>query len=114
MKRFSTLFLAVAALMLPVSATAAQITQKDKALSQKRAYEIALEGLVLLKNEDGILPLKPGRKNILALIGPNANEIVCGDRGKGANVLYVEKPRLETGQMLLPYPCRCIFRRYSS
>ena len=51
---------------------------EDKALSQKRAYEIALEGPVLLKNEDGILPLKPGKKNVLAVIGPNANEIVCG------------------------------------
>ena len=51
---------------------------EDKALSQKRAYEIALEGPVLLKNEGGILPLKPGRKNTIALIGPNANEIVCG------------------------------------
>ena len=67
---------------------------EDKALSQKRAYEIALEGPVLLKNEDGILPLKPGRKNILALIGPNANEIVCGggsgwvnpEDGKGVTI----------------------------
>ena len=51
---------------------------EDNALSQKRAYEIALEGPVLLKNENGILPLKPGKKNLIAVIGPNANTIVCG------------------------------------
>lgn len=51
---------------------------EDSELSRKRAYEIALEGPVLLKNEDGILPLKPGRKNLIAIIGPNANEMVCG------------------------------------
>lgn len=51
---------------------------EDIELSRKRAYEIALEGPVLLKNEDGILPLKPGRKNLIAIIGPNANEMVCG------------------------------------
>ena len=51
---------------------------EDNALSQKRAYEIALEGPVLLKNENGILPLKPGKKNLIAVIGPNASTIVCG------------------------------------
>lgn len=51
---------------------------EDAALSRKRAYDLALEGPVLLKNEDNILPLKPGRKNLVAIIGPNANEMVCG------------------------------------
>lgn len=51
---------------------------EDPSLSQRRAYEIALEGPVLLKNEDGILPLKGGRKNQIVVMGPNANEIVCG------------------------------------
>lgn len=51
---------------------------EDAALSQKRAYELALEGPVLLKNEDNILPLKPGKKNLIALIGPNANIMACG------------------------------------
>lgn len=50
---------------------------EDPALSQKRAYEVALEGPVLLKNE-GILPLKPGKKNLVAVVGPNANSIPCG------------------------------------
>ncbi|MBR5925334.1 MAG: glycoside hydrolase family 3 C-terminal domain-containing protein [Bacteroidales bacterium] len=51
---------------------------EDAALSQKRAYELALEGPVLLKNEDNILPLKPGKKNLIALMGPNANIMPCG------------------------------------
>ena len=76
------------------NSTDADPSAKDKALSQKRAYEIALEGPVLLKNEDGILPLKPGRKNLIALIGPNANSMVCGggsgwvdpEDGKGVTI----------------------------
>ncbi len=50
---------------------------EDPALSQRRAYGVALEGPVLLKN-DGILPLKPGKKNLVAVVGPNANSIPCG------------------------------------
>ena len=51
---------------------------ENKEESARRAYEIALEGPVLLKNEGGILPLKPGRKNNYVVIGPNAYTIVCG------------------------------------
>lgn len=51
---------------------------EDTALSQKRAYEIALEGPVLLKNEGGILPIKANKKNLIAVLGPNANAITCG------------------------------------
>lgn len=50
---------------------------EDKALSKKRAYNLAIEGPVLLKNEGGLLPIKGGKKTI-AVIGPNANEMVCG------------------------------------
>ena len=51
---------------------------EDPVLSQKRAYEIALEGPVLLKNEGGILPLKPGKKNLIVVTGPNAHVMACG------------------------------------
>jgi len=57
---------------------------EDPAVSQRRAYEVALEGPVLLKNEGGILPLKSGKKNLIAVIGPNSNNIVCG--GGSGNV----------------------------
>lgn len=62
----------------------ADLDAEDAALSQKRAYEVALEGPVLLKNEGGILPLKGGKKNLIGVIGPNANTIVCG--GGSGNV----------------------------
>lgn len=51
---------------------------EDASLSRQRAYDLALEGPVLLKNEDNILPLKPGKKNSIVLIGPNSNAMVCG------------------------------------
>ena len=51
---------------------------EDPVLSQKRAYEIALEGPVLLKNEGGILPLNPGKKNLIVVTGPNAHVMACG------------------------------------
>ena len=57
---------------------AADPAAEDSNLSRRRAYEIALEGPVLLKNEDNILPLKPDRKGLIAIIGPNANTMVCG------------------------------------
>ena len=50
---------------------------EDPAVSRKRAYDIAIEGPVLLKNEDNLLPLKPS-KNVIAVIGPNSNNIPCG------------------------------------
>ncbi|MBR6346250.1 MAG: glycoside hydrolase family 3 C-terminal domain-containing protein [Bacteroidales bacterium] len=50
---------------------------EDPAVSRRRAYDIAIEGPVLLKNEGNLLPLKPG-KDVIAVIGPNANIIPCG------------------------------------
>ena len=45
----------------------------------KKALAAAEETEVLLKNEDGILPLKKGAKILLA--GPNANQMRCLDGG---------------------------------
>jgi len=45
----------------------------------KLAREIAEESIILLKNENNLLPLKlPGLKSI-AVIGPNANQVQYGD-----------------------------------
>lgn len=41
------------------------------------AYEAALEGPVLLKN-DGILPIRPSAKNRIVLMGPNSDRIPHG------------------------------------
>lgn len=58
--------------------TGADPSAEDEALSKRRAYEVALEGPVLLKNEDAILPLRPGKNQLVAVVGPNANAMVCG------------------------------------
>ena len=50
---------------------AVEISHNEK--SQKLAYQAAREGIVLLKNEDGILPLNKTIKSI-AVIGPNADD----------------------------------------
>lgn len=41
------------------------------------ALALAREGIVLLKNEENLLPVKPGVKRI-AVIGPNANSYISG------------------------------------
>ena len=66
---------------------------EDRAAAKKSAYELALEGPVLLKNEDNILPLKKGTK--IALVGPNANVIVCGGGSGWVNP--------EDGAAITPY-----------
>lgn len=50
---------------------------EDNQYSRETAYKLASESAVLLKN-DGILPLKPGRKNKTVILGPNADVIPCG------------------------------------
>ena len=45
----------------------------------KLAFDGATESMVLLKNEDGILPLQQGKK--ILLTGPNANQMRCLDGG---------------------------------
>lgn len=51
---------------------------EDPAQSRRRAYDVALECPVLLKNEGDILPLKPGKENMIVVTGPNANIMACG------------------------------------
>ena len=81
---------------------------EDLEENNERAYLAALEAPVLLKNEDGILPLTPGAD--IVLIGPRADMLPLGG-GSGAvtppdgraitlragleqffNVTYLEKP----------------------
>ena len=48
--------------------------------NRRIAYEAACEGIVLLKNEDSALPIKPGK---LALFGAGASKTVKGGTGSG-------------------------------
>lgn len=50
---------------------------EDSEESRKACYEIAVEAPVLLKN-DGILPLKGGKKNPVVVFGPMADVMPCG------------------------------------
>jgi beta-glucosidase len=43
------------------------------------AREIAEESIILLKNQDNILPLNLNNLNSIAVIGPNANQVQYGD-----------------------------------
>jgi len=45
------------------------------------AYQGAVEGIVLLKNEKGILPLNLEKIKSIAVIGPDANEAITGGGG---------------------------------
>lgn len=49
----------------------------DNAEGARAALDLAREGIVLLKNEDGLLPVKPGVRRI-AVVGPNANSYISG------------------------------------
>ena len=49
----------------------------DNELSRAASYRLAVEAPVLLKN-NGVLPLKPGKKNKTVLIGPMADVMPCG------------------------------------
>ncbi|MCX6280608.1 MAG: glycoside hydrolase family 3 C-terminal domain-containing protein [Bacteroidetes bacterium] len=50
---------------------------------KKLALEIAEESIVLLKNQEGLLPLTPGKLKKIAVIGPNA--AVCRVGGGGSS-----------------------------
>lgn len=60
---------------------------EDNPYSREVAYRLACESAVLLKN-DGALPLKPGRKNRVALMGPRADVIPCGGGSGAVSPLY--------------------------
>ena len=60
---------------------------EDNQYSRETAYKMASESAVLLKN-DGILPLKPGRKTKTVILGPNADVIPCGGGSGKVSPLY--------------------------
>lgn len=60
---------------------------EDNAFSRETAYRMASESAVLLKN-DGILPLKAGKRNKIVILGPNADRIPCGGGSGKVDPLY--------------------------
>jgi beta-glucosidase len=55
-------------------------SDEDKALMRK----VAAEGIVLLKNEGDILPLKPQNLKKIAIVGGNAKAVVLSGGGSAA------------------------------
>jgi beta-glucosidase len=55
----------------------------DSAEHQALARRLAAEGMVLLKNDRGLLPLDPANVRSLLIFGPGADVVPCG-RGSGA------------------------------
>ena len=63
-------------------------TVVDFGAHRQLALEIAREGMVLLKNEGGLLPLKRGKVKSIAVIGPNADRPLLGGGSSGLKPPY--------------------------
>lgn len=69
----------------------APIPAIDRKASAKAAYDVAREGFILLKNENGALPLKPGAR--VALFGEKSKKFIESGEGS-ANVVTSESTSL--------------------
>ncbi|KAK9849600.1 hypothetical protein MYU51_014215 [Penicillium brevicompactum] len=66
---------------------------QDRPDFREAARKAASSGIVLLKNEDNTLPLKPSSLNSLAMIGPNAKTPTAGGTGSAVvNPYYITTP----------------------
>lgn len=61
--------------------------KEDNPYSRDVAYRLACESVVMLKN-DGVLPLKPGRRNTTVVMGPRSQVIPCGGGSGSVEPLY--------------------------
>lgn len=76
----------------PIPEDVANTVMTSRPESQRTAYEVATKSIVLLKNEDRALPLKPGFRKI-AVIGQNAVlNTASGGIGAGVKALYEITP----------------------
>ena len=60
--------------------------ERTRDTPEGRAFcrKLAAEGMVVLKNEQGVLPVKPGKVKKVALIGPNMKDRVISGGGSAA------------------------------
>jgi beta-glucosidase len=71
-----------------------EVTRSDNSEDVKVVEKTAIDAAVMLKNDNGALPLKAGDLDSLAMIGPSAGQIVAvGQTGEKA----VGLPELEVG-----------------
>lgn len=80
---------------------------EDNKYSREVAYKMACESAVMLKN-DGVLPLKAGRKNRIVVMGPNADRIPCGGGSGKVDPLYSISLYAGLGQLGKNYPVQLI------
>ncbi len=76
---------------------------EDNPYSREVAFRLSGESAVMLKN-DGVLPLKAGRKNRTVLLGPNADRIPCGGGSGAVDPLYSISLRQGMEQLGKKYP----------
>lgn len=55
-----------------------EVRQKEQQLHRNLSQKAAEQGMILLKNEQNLLPFNPDKITRLAVIGPNANEVHYG------------------------------------
>jgi beta-glucosidase len=65
----------------------------DQAAHDRAAAELEQQGMVLLENDGGILPLDAGRVGKLALIGPEAQTILDGGGSSAIDEFKLTTPR---------------------
>ena len=76
---------------------------------QKATYDIAKEAMVLLKNEDGVLPIEKKSLKKLLVVGPNATaKHAPGGSSSGVRALYEVSP-LEGIQKKLDGVCEVMY-----
>ena len=84
-------------------AYAEQITNSTE--HQQLALQAAREAIVLLKNQNNLLPLDKGKYKRVAVIGPNAGELHLGGYsnkpGRGVSVLQAIKDKLGSANEVL-------------
>ena len=77
----------------------------NSAEHQKLALKAAHEAIILLKNQNRLLPLDPSKYKRIAVIGPNAGEVHLGgysnNPGRGVSVLQGIKNKVGTGGEVL-------------
>lgn len=60
----------------------------DRPESAATALQVAREGIVLLKNEDGLLPLDRAKVRTVVVLGPNAGKLVTGQGSSKVNPFH--------------------------
>ncbi|MDR3340506.1 MAG: glycoside hydrolase family 3 C-terminal domain-containing protein [Candidatus Symbiothrix sp.] len=77
----------------PVPASEANKTLTSQVSQQRTAYEVATKSIVLLKNENSLLPLDLKKYKSIAIIGDNAQQKnATGGVGAGVKTLYEITP----------------------